>query len=159
MGTRETMGRCGGQRTGLPRGECGFLEPSGGAAACEATRIMAIQLNETSGGRVLEVLVTGKLTGDDYQKFVPEFERLARLHGKMRVLFDMRDFHGWDAKGLWADIKFDVKHFNDFDRVALVGDSKWHEWMATICKPFLTGEVRHFDEAQLNEARVWLEAA
>ncbi|MEO8350563.1 MAG: STAS/SEC14 domain-containing protein [Chthoniobacteraceae bacterium] len=119
---------------------------------------MAIQLIETNGGRVLEVIASDKLTESDYQKFVPEFERLARLHGKMRVLYDMRDFHGWEAKGLWEDIKFDVKHFADFDRVALVGDAQWQSWMATACRPFLTGEVRHFESAQLTEARVWVEA-
>ena len=37
---------------------------------------MAIQLNETNSGKILEVHVTGKLTAEDYKHFVPEFERL-----------------------------------------------------------------------------------
>jgi hypothetical protein len=31
---------------------------------------------------------------EDYEHFVPEFERLVRQHGKLRVLFDMTGFHG-----------------------------------------------------------------
>jgi hypothetical protein len=37
---------------------------------------MAIGLKETSGGRVLEVQVAGKLTHGDYQSCVATFERL-----------------------------------------------------------------------------------
>ena len=72
---------------------------------------MPIQLNEENGGKLLAVHVSGKLAKADYEHFVPEFERLVRQHGKLRVLFDMTGFHGWEAGALWEDIKFDVKHF------------------------------------------------
>ena len=58
---------------------------------------MSIQLNEENGGKVLVVHVSGKLVKADYEHFVPEFERLVRQHGKLSVLFDMTDFHGWEA--------------------------------------------------------------
>ena len=60
---------------------------------------MPIQLNEENGGKILVVHVSGKLVKADYEHFVPEFERLVRQHGKLRVLFDMTGFHGWDAGG------------------------------------------------------------
>ena len=56
---------------------------------------MPIQLNEENGGKILVVHVSGKLVKADYEHFVPEFERLVRQHGKLRVLFDMTGFHGW----------------------------------------------------------------
>ena len=37
------------------------------------------------------------------------------------MLFDMTDFHGWDAGAAWEDIKFDIKHFADIERLAMVG--------------------------------------
>jgi len=58
---------------------------------------MTIQFNEESGGRILVVHVSGKLVKEDYAQFVPEFERLLRQHGKLRVLFDMSGLHGWEA--------------------------------------------------------------
>src|SRR5919106_311369 len=73
---------------------------------------MAARLTEKNGGRVLEVAVSGKLTHSDYDRFVPAFERLVKQHGKIRVLFDMTDFHGWEAAALGDDIKFDLKHFS-----------------------------------------------
>jgi hypothetical protein len=57
---------------------------------------------------------------------------------------------------LWEDIKFDVKHFRDIERLALVGEKKWEEGMATFCKPFTTAEVRYFDRAQVDDAREWI---
>ncbi len=86
---------------------------------------MPIQLNEENGGKFLVVHVTGTLVKADYGPFVSEFERLLRLHGKLRVLFDMTGLHGWDAGAAWEDLKFDLKHFADIERLAMVGDKKW----------------------------------
>ncbi len=118
---------------------------------------MAIQLTEKNSGKILEVLVNGKLVHQDYQQFVPEFERLVKQHGRIRVLFDMADFHGWKAGALWDDIKFDLKHFSDIERLAMVGDRKWEKGMSVFCKPFTTAEIRYFDRAQAADAHAWLE--
>ena len=61
---------------------------------------MPIQLNAESGGKLLAVSVSGKLEKSDYEHLEPVFERLVRNHGKLRVLFDMTDFHGWEAGAL-----------------------------------------------------------
>jgi hypothetical protein len=82
---------------------------------------MPIHINELSGGSFLDVHVSGKLIKADYEHFVPEFERLVRQHGKLRVLFDMTDLHGWEAGALWEDTKFAVKHFADIERLGMVG--------------------------------------
>src|ERR1035438_8356402 len=117
---------------------------------------MNIQLNEENGGKMLVVHVSGKLAKADYEHFVPEFERLVRQHGKMRVLFDMAGFHGWEAGAMWEDIKFDMKHFADIERLAMVGEKKWQHGMATFCKPFTKATIRYFDHVDSAEARNWL---
>lgn len=30
----------------------------------------------------------------------------------------MHDFHGWQATTLWEDVQFDLKYFNDIERLA-----------------------------------------
>jgi hypothetical protein len=117
---------------------------------------MPIQINEESGGKLLAVHVSGKLAKEDYEHFVPEFERLVGLHGKLRVLFDMTGFHGWTAGALWEDTKFAMHHFSDIDRLAAIGEKKWQEGMATFCKPFTKATIRYFDHADAAEARKWL---
>ena len=118
---------------------------------------MPIQLDEQNGGKTLVVHVSGKLAKADYQHFVPEFERLVQKHGKLRVLFDMTGFHGWEAGALWEDIKFDVKHFADIERLAMVGEKKWQQGMAMFCKPFTKATIQYFDHAKAANARLWLD--
>jgi len=115
-----------------------------------------IEVTERDGGKLLEVAVSGKLTHVDYVQFVPAFERLAKAHGKMRVLFNMTDFHGWEVAALWDDIKFDIKHFADIERLAMVGDTRWERWMAAFCQPFTTAAIRYFEGTKLDDARQWL---
>ena len=117
---------------------------------------MPIQLNEEKDGTMLVVHVTGKLVKTDYEQFVPEFERLVQQHGKLRVLFDMTGFHGWEAGALWEDTKFAIKHFTDIERLAMVGEKKWQQGMATFCKPFTKATIRYFDH-DAAEARKWLD--
>jgi hypothetical protein len=83
---------------------------------------MPIQLNEENGGKLLIGHVSGKLVNADYEHFVPEFERLVRQHGKLRLLFDMAGFHGWEASAAWEDFKFGIEHFADIERMAMVGE-------------------------------------
>lgn len=120
---------------------------------------MPIQIIEEDGGRRLVIHVSGRLEKTDYELFVPEFERLIRQHGKLRVLFEMRDFHGWEASAAWEDLKFGITHFSDIERLAMVGEKRWQHGMATFCKPFTKATVRYFDHAVAAEARTWLSEA
>ena len=119
---------------------------------------MALQVNELVGGKILEVLLTGKLHKEDYQHFVPQVERLIAQHGKIRILMEMRDFHGWDLAALWQDVKFDSANFKHIERIAMVGDKMWEHGMAIFCKPFTTAEVRYFDVKDRSAALQWVES-
>ena len=117
---------------------------------------MPIQLEEENDGKMLAVHVSGKLAAADYEHFVPEFERLVELHGKLHVLFDMTGFHGWTAGALWEDTKFARHHFSDIERLAVVGETKWQQGMATLCKPFTKATIKYFDHTDAVEARKWV---
>jgi hypothetical protein len=118
---------------------------------------MALELNELQQGKILNVKLSGKLHKDDYQHFVPLVERLIGQHGKIRIMVELHDFHGWDMAALWEDLKFDVKHFKDIERLAIVGETKWEQGMATFCKPFTTADIRYFDVKDIAAARQWIE--
>ena len=118
---------------------------------------MAITINlETNGQKFVVISASGKLSKTDYEHFIPAIEKLINEEGKLRLLFEMHDFHGWDAGALWEDIKFDVKHFADIERLAMVGDKKWEEWMAKFCQPFTSADIRYFDRSQMEQARMWI---
>ncbi len=118
---------------------------------------MPVDLSEVAGGKVLQIKLSGKLTAEDYHKFGGEVDRLIKQHGKLRVLVLMHDFHGWTLSALWEDVKFDVKHFGDIERLALVGESKWQQGMATFCKPFTRAKVEYFEQGKEAEALTWVQ--
>jgi hypothetical protein len=117
---------------------------------------MALTFNETEKGKMIHVTVSGKLTKEDYKLFIPILEEDIRENGKIRILFHMHDFHGWDISALWEDLKFDIKHFSDIERLAMVGDKKWEKGMAAFCKPFTTAKIRFFAPEEIDTAREWL---
>ena len=118
---------------------------------------MSVQVNEENDGKTLVIHVSDRLTKEDYAHFVPEVDRLVEKHGKIRMLFEMHDFHGWSCGALWEDTKFALHHFRAIERLAVIGEKKWQKGMATFCKPFTKAEVRYFDHSQADEARSWLQ--
>src|ERR1044072_4893963 len=102
--------------------------------------------------QVLGFRMSGKLHDEDYKKFVPLVDAAIARDGKARLLAQFHDFQGWDAHALWDDIKFSTTHCTKIERIALVGEKKWEEWMAKVCKPFTMAKVEYFDAASLGDA-------
>jgi SpoIIAA-like len=109
--------------------------------------------------KVLGFKLSGTLHDEDYKKFVPAIDAAVAKNGKARILAWFHDFHGWDLKALWDDIKFSTTHCTEIERIALVGDRKWEEWMAKVCKPFTKATIRYFDASQVAAAWAWLAEA
>ena len=107
---------------------------------------------------VLGFRLSGKLHDEDYKTLVPAVDAAAAA-GKVRLLAQFHDFHGWDAHALWDDIKFSATHCTAFERIALVGDKTWQKWMAAVCKPFTRAKVEYFDAADVDKAWAWLQEA
>lgn len=100
--------------------------------------------------------LSGKLHDEDYKTFVPAVDEAAGT-GKIRILAQFHDFHGWDAHALWDDIRFSTTHCTKIEKIALVGEKSWEKWMALVCKPFTMAKIRYFDAADLNSAWAWLQ--
>ena len=101
--------------------------------------------------------LSGKLHDEDYKTFVPVIDGAIASHGKVRLLAEFHDFHGWDLHALWDDIKFSTTHCTKIDRIALIGEKTWEKWMAKVCKPFTMAKIRYFDAAEIDAAWKWLD--
>jgi hypothetical protein len=105
---------------------------------------------------LLAFRMSGKLHDEDYKKFVPMIESTIDSQGKISILAEFTDFHGWDMHALWDDIQFAAKHCTHVERIALVGERQWEEWMATVCKPFTLAKIKYFDNSDIDKAWDWL---
>jgi hypothetical protein len=117
---------------------------------------MSVQIIKTPDSNVLEIHVSGKLAKENYEAFVPWVEKLIEKHGRIRILFEMHDFHGWQAGALWEDVKFDLKHFRDIERIAIIGETRWEKGMAAFCRPFTAAVIHYFDHDHSEQAREWM---
>ena len=95
-----------------------------------------IEIIETGLPKTIGLRLSGTLHDADYKSFVPAVEQIIAGQGKVRVFMEFQDLRGWDLHAAWDDLKFGLKHYADFDRIALVGKRRWQKWMAQVWKPF-----------------------
>ena len=115
-----------------------------------------IQLEEAPVGKVVTLKVRETLRKKDYDDFVPMLEGLMKNGSKIRLNAELHDFEGWTAGALWEDTKFAARHFNDIERLAVVGEARWEHGMTTFIKPFTMAAVKYFDMQDADQARRWI---
>ena len=87
---------------------------------------------------------------------MPTVESFLAAEGKVEAIRPVGGFSRRDLHALWDDLKFGLKHYSDFDRIAMVGERKWEKWMVQVSKPFTKAKMRYFDASQVDEAWAWL---
>ena len=115
-----------------------------------------LALKEENG--LLWIRAGGRLEDEDYNRFVPQFERIAeREAGTVPMVIELApDFSSWDLGGLWRDLKFDVRHKDCFGRIAIIGDSKWEEWGTEMSSSLFRAEMKFFQPSQRSHAESWV---
>ncbi len=99
-----------------------------------------------------------KLTEEDYQELIPKVEKMLEQYKTIRWYFEMQDFKGWEMKAFWEDVKFEFRHANDIEKLAVVGDTEWEKWMTTMMRPFTKAEVKYFDLKDKELALEWIKS-
>lgn len=111
-------------------------------------------------GDIIELRADGKIVHEDYERVVPEMERVIAEHGAMRCLLEIGGLTGVTPRALLDDLKFDVKHARDITRCAVVTETPWHEWMTRVWGFVMPRtEIRCFKPAARAEAAAWLRAS
>ncbi len=107
-------------------------------------------------GNILAIRVSGKLSHDDYQQFIPKLEELIKPGKKISLLIELDDFHGASLAAIKDDFSIGIKYPDTFEKIAIVGEKKWQKWMAFISSPFIKGEIKYFKRSELQDAWGWL---
>lgn len=120
-----------------------------------------IEVMGESDADVLGVRATNKLTGSDYRDALePAVRALLDRFGTCKVLFLIDEpFDGWTLRAAWVNTVFDIRHRNDFAKVAVVGAPRWEQWCVNVAAAWLMrGELRTFDRPHLDAAWGWVRA-
>ncbi len=118
-----------------------------------------IDVMRESDGDVLGLCATNRLTVGDYHNvLVPAVQTLLDRCGTLRVLFLIDEpFDGWTLRAAWVNTVFDIRHRNDFRKVAVVGAPRWEQWCVNVAAAWLMrGELRTYDRERLDAAWEWV---
>jgi len=103
------------------------------------------------------IRVAGHLTGTDYDHALPELEQaIENAGGRLDALIRLEDLAGIDFAALWRDLKFDLRHYNDFRRIAVVADSGPVAALSGLAGLVTGAEIRRFAPDEEDAARRWL---
>ncbi len=109
--------------------------------------ITEIPINES---HLLAFKVTGKLEADDYKIFRPKLEKVFKEEGRpLSLLIKLEDFKGWTAQAAWEDLKIGFKHYDDFLRIAIIGETLWEKMISGFGDLFTEAEVQYFEDETL----------
>lgn len=110
-----------------------------------------------SVGRLVSAKITGELSRSEVGHIQAVAREAIRCCGKISALFILENFQGWQRAGEWGDDSFLTEHDKDIDKIAVVGDDKWRDFVyAFLAKGFRQAEVEFFPPADLSKARNWL---
>jgi len=105
---------------------------------------------------LLSLTIAGHLTKEDYASVEPTLKEKVKRYGKVNVYLEIGEMDDVTLPALWEEIKQDAKHFNDFNRAAIVSNANALLKAAAAVTDTLTpAEVRHFTTDQKAEALRW----
>ena len=115
-----------------------------------------IEIEHGPSRDLVTIRAAGRLTAEDYDRALPELETaITNAEGKLNAVIRLEDLQGWDPVALWKDLKFDVRHYNDFERIAVVGETTSESWIARLSSVATAAEMRFFERGEEVRAQDW----
>jgi hypothetical protein len=115
-----------------------------------------IELLDFPDSNIVGFHLSDTLTEDDYETLVSNLRDELEAHTTTRVLFEIEDVDGWAPEEKWEDLTFDVRHVQDLDKVAVVGDEPWEPLIDKIELLFPASLIQTYEDADREEGLSWL---
>jgi hypothetical protein len=107
-----------------------------------------------SSGRVLGYVIEDRLTRDEVEQMQQELRVAMDRHGSVRLLVRAAEMEDVEPSAVWQDLKMTPDYVRNIERLAVVGDERWHEWAAKLTDT--VAEARFFEPAAMDRAWTWL---
>ncbi len=124
-----------------------------------------LQILATTHKNIIATRANDILGISDYEKIHPLIHNIIGEGKKVRWYFEMDDCLISNTVGFWEDGiielnygKLKFTHSEDIERIAIVGEMKWRDWMLSVMKPFSEAKIRYFSLAEKEKAMEWMMA-
>jgi hypothetical protein len=106
---------------------------------------------------VLGFRASGEVSADDYKTvLVPAIDRALEGGGKVRLVYELGgDYEGFEAGGVWQDLRLGTSHLTSFERLALVTDVDWIRRATKAFGFLMPGELEVFGLGEREAAARW----
>jgi hypothetical protein len=98
----------------------------------------------------------GEVTADDYRDVMVPALAEATERGGVRLLYVLAEHTTFTAGAAFADARLGLGHFRSWERIAVVSDADWLENSIKAFGWMMPGEVKVFDDDEVDEATEWL---
>jgi hypothetical protein len=115
-----------------------------------------IEILKETEGDLLALRFADAITQDDYEKIKPLLEEKVEHHEKIKLYAEIDNFSDVGLGAIWEDLKLDVKYFNNFNKIAVVGPKDWKEDLVKAARQLVPAEVKYFEAKEVNAAKGWI---
>lgn len=116
-----------------------------------------IDVKEVMNSDILVMRVTGKLTKDDLDKLISPLQKHVKNSDNSHLPMIMENFKGWEsAAAFWKNLKLDAEYIGHLDKIALVGDEQWEQWLIYLMNTLAKAEMKFFETDEADSARNWI---
>ena len=117
---------------------------------------MIKRLNSDSG-QVLAYQCSGAITQEDVKFVQEDMKQALAQFGEVRMLLHLGDLETPEAEAVWQDLKYTRVYLTEMERLAVVGDAAWQEWMMKAADLPTQGKMRFFEKEEIPQAWAWIE--
>jgi len=111
---------------------------------------------EQHADRLLVLRVGGELKKSELDAVQSEFVEKIAGAGTVKLLVLLENFTGWERGEQWGDTDFFFRHRNDFEKIAVVGHTRWEAQVLFTGAGLRKGPVTFFPETEESKGRAWL---
>ena len=115
-----------------------------------------IKFLKKSHGNVIGLEAVGEITEKDIAEWEAKINKAIKKYGTVNWLFVLKTTKFESLKSMYSDMKWLLKNYVHFGKMAIVGDKKWQKLMVKADR--LAYGEKYFDISQLDEAWDYIES-
>ncbi len=107
--------------------------------------------------RVVGARISGKIPRPEFDTVAAALEAALARHDKVRFYAEMETFGGVAMDALFQDLKFGLRHWQHFEREAVITDQDWMRCLALLAPKLLPSiDVKVFARDDTASAKAWI---
>jgi hypothetical protein len=107
----------------------------------------------------LAYVISSTITLDEETSWIEELDAVLMQFDKVSAMIIVEEDASWNLDAGIEDIKWLFKHYDKFEKLAIITDSKVWEWLITLDSKFaklVNVKEKHFHVNEREEAWQWI---